>query len=1044
MNMTPRPPVPSFIPESAPFSPEQRTWLNGLFAGLFELEEGATPLSAREAMQLLPAILFGAAVPAASRGEDDGAPWHDPAMPLPDRMKLAEGRALPRRLMAAMAQQDCGQCGYNCNDYANSLFAKSEKRLNLCVPGGKDTARMVKQLYQELERAPAAPAEPAPAAIIAPALPGRSRDNPIHATFLSRRRLNKPGSQKETWHIEIDLAGTDLDYVVGDSFGIFPVNDPDLVDAVLAAIDAPPDFPIGGHTLRDELTEGASLSPAPDMLFELISYLTGGERRQKAKRLAAGEDPDGDAATLDVLAALQKFRKIRPDPEAFIEALDPLQPRLYSIASSLKSSPGRVALTVDTVRYEVDQRTRLGACSGFLGGQIAPGDKIRVYVQKAQHFALPADPAKPIVMIGPGTGIAPFRAFLHERRATQAPGRNWLFFGHQRSNCDFFYEDELAAMHSAGLLTRLTLAWSRDGSEKVYVQHRMREAGRDLWSWIQDGAHIYVCGDAKHMAKDVEIGACRHYRGAWRLYADGGREGPGRIEGRRPLSGRRLLGDSLPVSDDRSPAEIATTRMAPLSRLPAFFALEDKCAVVAGGSAPAAWKAELLSAAGARVDVFAPAPGEEMRALAAAPPRGPVAIHGRGWTADDFAGAAIAVADCADDVEAAAFAAAARSAGVPVNVIDRPAFCDFSFGAIVNRSPLVIGISTDGASPVFAQAIRAKIEALIPKGFARWAEAARSWRPHVAALALPFRGRRGFWETFTARAVAAPDRAPTDADLDALLAPPAQEAGSVVLVGAGPGNPELLTLRAVRALQSADVILFDDLVAADILDFARREAKKMLVGKTGHKDSCRQDDINALMISLAKAGRRVVRLKGGDPMIFGRADEEIAACRAAGIAVEVVPGVTTAQGAASRLLASLTRRGQARRVQYVTGHGHDGKLPADIDWQSLADPAVTTVVYMPTKTLPELVATALRAGLDPATPAVAVERATRPDERVTAATIATLPARLAAEPPSGPLVVMIGRVFADYVESVTLPRHLEHDPEKWKPVFRKDHAQTKY
>ena len=391
-------------------------------------------------------------------------------------------------------------------------------------------------------------------------------------------------------------------------------------------------------------------------------------------------------------------------------------------------------------------------------------------------------------------------------------------------------------------------------------------------------------------------------------------------------------------------------------------------------------------------------------------------MHERAWTPGDFTGAAIAVADCADDKEAAQFAAAARAAGVPVNVIDRPAFCDFSFGAIVNRSPLVIGISTDGASPVFGQAIRAKIEALIPKGFARWADAARAWRPRVQALALPFRGRRNFWERFTERAVAAPNAAPTDADLDALLAPtPAASSGSVVLVGAGPGDPELLTLRAVRALQSADVILFDDLVAPDILDFARREAKKMLVGKTGHAPSCKQDDINALMISLAKAGRRVVRLKGGDPMIFGRADEEIAACRAAGIAVEVVPGITTAQGAASRLLVSLTHRGKARRVQYLTGHGRDGKLPADIDWTSVADPAVTTVVYMPTKTLPELVAHAVQAGLDPATPAVAVERATRADERVIAATIADLPARLAAEAPSGPVIVMIGRTLADYV-----------------------------
>jgi sulfite reductase (NADPH) flavoprotein alpha-component len=514
MSMTPRPPIPSFIPETAPFTPEQRTWLNGLFAGLFGLEDNVTPLSSADAAALLAGLLDGA-VPVAPTGpaEDDDAPWHDPAMPLPDRMKLAEGKRLPRRLMAAMAQQDCGQCGYNCKDYADALFAKSEKRLNLCVPGGKDTSRTLKQLYQELDTAPAGAAAPAEAkADAAPAAgkhagaaaPGRSRDNPIYATFLSRRRLNKPGSEKETWHIDIDLAGTDLDYAVGDSFGIFSANDHSLVEAVLAALAAPGDFPIADRSLREVLTDGVSLSPAPDMLFQLISYLTGGERKQKAKRLAAGENPDGDAATLDVLAALHKFPGVRPDPEAFIEALDPLQPRVYSISSSLKSDPDRVSLTVDAVRYDIDQRTRFGVCSTFLGGRIAPGDKIRVYVQKAQHFALPADPSTPIIMIGPGTGIAPFRAFLHERRATKAPGRNWLFFGHQRSHCDFFYEDELIAMRSAGLLTRLTLAWSRDGDEKIYVQHRMREVGRDLWSWLDEGAHIYVCGDAQRMAKDVE------------------------------------------------------------------------------------------------------------------------------------------------------------------------------------------------------------------------------------------------------------------------------------------------------------------------------------------------------------------------------------------------------------------------------------------------------------------------------------------------------------------------------------------------------------
>ena len=503
MSMAPRPPIPSFLPDNAPFTPEQRAWLNGLFAGVFGLEGGVAPLSKQDVAKLLPGLLD--APDATPQEVDDSAPWHDPAMPLPDRMKLAEGRPLPRRMMAAMAQQDCGQCGYNCKDYADVLFARSEKRLNLCVPGGKDTARVLKQLYAELDTAKsAATADAAPAAKSAASEPGRSRDNPATATFLSRRRLNKDGSEKETWHVEFDIADSGLDYIVGDSFGIFPANDPALVDAVIAALAAPPDFPIGGRNLREVLTDSVSLSPAPDMLFQLMSYLTGGDRRQKAKALAAGQDPDGDAATLDVLAALQKFPAVRPDPEAFIEALDVLQPRVYSISSSLKCNLGRVSLTVDAVRYQVDKRTRFGVASTFLGGRINPGDKIKVYVQKAQHFALPADPNKPIIMIGPGTGIAPFRAFLQERLATRARGPNWLYFGHQRSDYDFFYEEERKEMRKSGPLTRLTLAWSRDADEKIYVQHRMRNDGRDIWAWLERGAHIYVCGDALRMAKDVE------------------------------------------------------------------------------------------------------------------------------------------------------------------------------------------------------------------------------------------------------------------------------------------------------------------------------------------------------------------------------------------------------------------------------------------------------------------------------------------------------------------------------------------------------------
>jgi uroporphyrin-III C-methyltransferase/precorrin-2 dehydrogenase/sirohydrochlorin ferrochelatase len=287
----------------------------------------------------------------------------------------------------------------------------------------------------------------------------------------------------------------------------------------------------------------------------------------------------------------------------------------------------------------------------------------------------------------------------------------------------------------------------------------------------------------------------------------------------------------------------------------------------------------------------------------------------------------------------------------------------------------------------------------------------------VKASGLSFAGRRKLWQHFNGHALARPNQGPAQSDFDALLATTRQqgaavEHGSVTLVGAGPGDPELLTLRAVRALQSADVILIDDLVAPAILDFARREAKKMLVGKTGFAPSCKQEEINALMVSLAKSGKRVVRLKGGDPLIFGRAGEEVAACRAAGIPVEVVPGISAAQGAASRLGLSLTHRKLARRVQYITGHGANGRLPADIDWQSLAHPSTTTVVYMPKKILSELSATAIARGLAADTPATAVIAATRPDQIVITGTIADIAERLEAAAPDGPVLVMIGRALA--------------------------------
>jgi uroporphyrin-III C-methyltransferase/precorrin-2 dehydrogenase/sirohydrochlorin ferrochelatase len=474
----------------------------------------------------------------------------------------------------------------------------------------------------------------------------------------------------------------------------------------------------------------------------------------------------------------------------------------------------------------------------------------------------------------------------------------------------------------------------------------------------------------------------------------------------------------------RHPSEFSNARMAPLARLPVFYGLAGKRVVIAGGGQAAVWKAELMLAAGAAVEIYASAPSPDLLDLGRESSHGTIAVHRRAWRDEDLPGATLAVGAIEDEEEAARFAQAARTAGVPVNVVDKPALCNFAFGAVVNRSPLIVAISTDGAAPVFAQAIRAKLEALIPQGFARWAEAARRWRAAVKVSGLSFAGRRRFWQLLTARALGDPNGEPDETAFAALLAKTrdegaAVERGSVTLVGAGPGDPELLTLRAVRALQAADVILFDDLVALDILDFARREAKKMLVGKTGYAPSCRQSDVTALMVDLAKSGKRVVRLKGGDPMIFGRAGEEIAACRAAGVAVEVVPGITAAQGAASRLAVSLTHRRLARRVQFITGHDAHGCLPADLDWRSIADPCATSAVYMPAKTLGELAAKAAAHGLDPATPALAVVRATRPDETVLAGTLADLPARLAAAGPGGPVLVLLGRVFAECLERQT-------------------------
>jgi len=465
---------------------------------------------------------------------------------------------------------------------------------------------------------------------------------------------------------------------------------------------------------------------------------------------------------------------------------------------------------------------------------------------------------------------------------------------------------------------------------------------------------------------------------------------------------------------DRTPRDGRALTIGPLAALPVFFELTGKRVLVAGDGAAAAWKAELLAAAGALVDVYGDDPVPELRELATRIER--VRLAGRSWRESDLDSAALAVAHFADRAEAERFAAAARRAGSPANIVDRPELGDFQFGSILERSPIVIGVSTAGAAPVLAQAIRARLEAVLPQGLRDWASAAAAWRPSLQSKPIDVALKRRFWARFAALALADRGDPPGPDGLESMLkevsdGQAAEQTGSVALVGAGPGDPDLLTLKAVRELQSADVVLFDDLVSPETVAMARREARKITVGKRGYKPSCTQEDISALIVALAREGKRVVRLKGGDPSIFGRANEEMDALARAGVRFEIVPGVTSASAAAASIGRSLTERDLARRVQFVTAHARNGRLPDDLDWRALVDPQATTAVYMGLQTLPVLVERLLREGLEATTPAALVENASLSRERSISCAIADLPEAVRKAELTGPCLVLIGRAL---------------------------------
>jgi uroporphyrin-III C-methyltransferase/precorrin-2 dehydrogenase/sirohydrochlorin ferrochelatase len=445
----------------------------------------------------------------------------------------------------------------------------------------------------------------------------------------------------------------------------------------------------------------------------------------------------------------------------------------------------------------------------------------------------------------------------------------------------------------------------------------------------------------------------------------------------------------------------------------AFLNLRDRPGLVVGGGEVAAAKTDTLLRSGIRVHVVAPQLCPRLAALVV---HGAVRHEPRRFQPGDLVGAEIVVAATDDAAVNESVSAAAKALRIPVNVADNAGLSTFIMPALVDRTPVQIAISTGGASPVLARRLRAMIESSVPVAFGRLAALAARFRAaskrrHPEPLA-----RRRFWERVIEGPVAdlvlsGHERAAVAA-LERELEPgaaPVPSGGTVYLVGGGPGNPELLTLRALRVLQHADVILYDNLLSPEIVDLARREAERIYVGKKAADHALTQEQINDLLVHYARAGKRVVRLKGGDPFIFGRGGEEIETLASRRIDFEVVPGVTAASGASAYAGIPLTHRDYAHACAFVTGHLQDGE--PELDWQALAAPRQTIVVYMGVRALPRICERLIAHGLAPEHPAAIVQGATRETQRVLAGTLATLPGIAARAQLKPPALVIIGEVI---------------------------------
>ncbi|MFE3837391.1 sulfite reductase subunit alpha [Pseudogemmobacter sonorensis] len=541
-----------YIPEDAPFSGDQRAWLSGFLAGLHSRQAmGLAAPVAAPAPDARPAtvlhLLYGTQTGNAEALAEDAAKQAR-AMGFDAKVKPMDevgmdALAAMRRVILVCSTYGEGEMPDNAQLFWEALSATTAPRLEemqfavlaLGDTGYDGFCRAGKLLDTRLEQlgakrlaaridcdldfeAPAgewlaatlplasdsgavAPAQ-APAAVSEKS--GFSRKNPFPARIAVNRLLSGKGSAKEIRHYEFDLAGSGLAYEAGDALGVMPRNDPALVAQLLAQLGATPETLVAGHD-----------RPLGQLLAEGFEIVTPGRDLIAAVEARAGHDElshvlhNGDREALDAWLwgrdTLDLLRLLPPggiDAGSFMGLVKPLQHRAYSISSSPKAHPGAVHLTVASVRYESHGRAHGGVCSTFLADRA--GESAGIFVSPNRGFRLPADDAAPVIMVGPGTGIAPFRAFLEERQARGATGRNWLFFGDQHRATDFIYDDELSGMSRSGLLTRLDLAFSRDQAAKVYVQTRMRENGKALFAWLEEGGHFYVCGDASRMARDVD------------------------------------------------------------------------------------------------------------------------------------------------------------------------------------------------------------------------------------------------------------------------------------------------------------------------------------------------------------------------------------------------------------------------------------------------------------------------------------------------------------------------------------------------------------